>query len=160
MSRFAFRTRNLAGAALMLAMAFATVPSVAVAAPYVEHGTFNFNDSDLGVLNICGDLADFHFANTGSYTVVDQGDGALHIQVVERSTYTVTFLDTSLGGWDGRLVSTLSVQATPGGTFTSSSVSNSFEGPVRIHEQTVFVLAGDGTVRVDSYRIDVMGCPG
>ena len=71
----------------------------------------------------------------------------------------MTFLDTSKGVWEGTIRSATSVQATPGGTFTLSWVANSFEGPVRIHERTTFVVDGDGTVHVDHSDIDVMGCP-
>jgi hypothetical protein len=159
MSRIGFRTLRVFAAVLTLGMVCIPAQSVAAAAPSVEHGKFTSTEEDLGVVNICGDLADFRFANEGSYTVVDQGDGAFHVQVARRLTYTVTFLDASLGVWDATIVDAISVQSTPGGTFKSSTVANSFEGPVRIHEQTIYVVAADGTVRVDSYRIDVMGCP-
>ena len=76
--------------------------------------------ADLGVFNICGDLADFHFGTEGSYTSVDMGDGVFHFQIVSRGTYTVTFLDTSKGVWEARIGSVTSVQATAGGTFTVS----------------------------------------
>jgi peroxiredoxin len=56
-------------------------------------------------------------------------------------------------------VSTRSVQATPGGTFVLSTVANTFEGPVRIHERTTFVVGADGTIRVDGSQFDFVGCP-
>ena len=87
------------------------------------------------------------------------GDGVFHFQVASRGTYTVTFLDTSKGVWEAVIRSATSVQATPGGTFTVSQIANTFEGPVRIHEQTTYVLGADGTVHVDHYAIDVSGCP-
>jgi len=40
-----------------------------------------------------------------------------------------------------------------------SWVADSFEGPVRIHERTTFVVDSDGTIRVDHSDIDVMDCP-
>ena len=60
---------------------------------------------------------------------------------------------------DARIVSVTNVQATPGGTFTLSFVANTFEGPVRIHERTTFVVDPDGTIHVDHSDIDVVGCP-
>jgi len=161
MSRAHIRTQRLLVAILMLAASLAapSMASAAAQAPDVEHGTFTFTDDDLGVVNICGDLADFHFVITGEYNVVDQGPGLLHVEITQHQTYTVTFLDTALGVWDGRIVQKFVDQSTPGGTFVSQTVANSFEGPTRIHEQLTFVVSADGTVRVDHYKIDVTGCP-
>jgi hypothetical protein len=145
---------------VLAAIAVAAFPVQTLAArPEVVHQQFAYPGADLGVVNICGDLADFSFWTEGSFTNVDMGDGVFHFQVVSRGTYTVTFLDTSLGVWEARIRSVTSVQATPGGTFVVSQVANTFEGPTRIHEQTTFVLGGDGTVHVDHYAIDVTGCP-
>jgi hypothetical protein len=142
------------------AVAVAAFPVQALAArPDVVHQQFVTSGADLGVVNICGDLADFRFRTQGSFTSVDMGDGVFHFQVASRGTYTVTFLDTSKGVWEATIRSATSVQATPGGTFKVSQVANTFEGPVRIHEQTTYVLGADGTVRVDHYAIDVAGCP-
>ena len=147
---------------IVVAIVVACVPASALAAtgePDVVHERFATTGADLGVFNICGDLADFAFATEGSYTRVDMGDGVFHLQVASRGTYTVTFLDTSKGVWEATIRSATSVQATASGTFTVSQVANSFEGPVRIHERTTFVVDGDGTIHVDHFDMDVMGCP-
>ena len=154
--------RALRFAWIVLAVVVASVPAPALAAtgkPDVVHQRFATTGADLGVFNICGDLADFAFSTEGSYTSVDMGDGVFHLQVASRGTYTVTFLDTSKGVWEATIRSATSVQATAGGTFTVSQVANTFEGPVRIHERSTFVVDGDGTIHVDHFDIDVMGCP-
>ena len=144
----------------LAAMAVAAFPVQALAAkPDVTHQQFVTTGADLGVVNICGDLADFRFSTEGSFTIVDMADGVFHYQNASRGTYTVTFLDTSLGVWDATIRSATSVQATPGGTFVVSQIANTFEGPTRIHEQTTYVVGADGTVHVDHYDIDVTGCP-
>ena len=143
---------------LAIVAASAPVPALAVR-PDIVHQRFAYPGADLGVINICGDPADFHFWTEGSYTSVDMGDGVFHLQVASRGTYTVTFLDTSKGVWEATIRSVTSVQATAGGTFTASQVANTFEGPVRIHERSTFVVDADGTIRVDHSDIDVMGCP-
>ena len=144
----------------LAAMAVAAFPVQTLAAgPEVVHQQFAYPGADLGVVNICGDLADFRFWTEGSFTNVDMGDGVFHFQIVSRGTYTVTFLDTSLGVWEARIRSATSVQATPGGTFVVSQVWNTFEGPTRIHEQSTYVVGADGIVHVDHYDIDVTGCP-
>ncbi len=154
--RRAFRIVSIAFAM----MAVAAFPAQTLAArPDVVHQQFVTTGADLGVVNICGDLADFRFWTKGSFTRIDMGDGVFHFQVASRGTYTVTFLDTSKGVWEAAIRSATSVQATPGGTFTVSQIANTFEGPVRIHEQTTYVLGADGTVHVDHYAIDVSGCP-
>jgi hypothetical protein len=110
--------------------------------------------------NICGDLAVFDFNVKGSITMVEQVPGEVfHFHATWVGTYTVTFLDTSLGVWESTIRESISAQATPGGTFVLSVIANSHEGPVRIHETTTFVVGQDGTVRVDHYTIDVVGCP-
>ena len=153
--------RALRLTSLVLAIVAAAIPAPALAAgkPDVVHQRFAYPGADLGVINICGDLADFHFWTEGSITRVNMGDDVFHVQVVSHGTYTVTFLDASKGVWEARIVSAASVQATAGGTFTVSQIANTFEGPVRIHERTTFVVDGDGTIHVDHVDIDVMGCP-
>ncbi len=154
--RRAIRIASLA----LAAMAFAALPVQTLAAsPEVVHQQFAYPGADLGVVNICGDLADFRFWIEGSFTNVEMGDGVFHFQVVTSGTYTVTFLDTAKGVWEARVRSATSVQATPGGTFVVSQISNTFEGPTRIHEQTTYVVGADGTIHVDHYDIDVTGCP-
>ena len=153
--------RALCLAVAVIAVVAATPASTLAAAgkPTVSPQQFATTGADLGVVNICGDLADFAFVTEGSFTSVDMGDGVFHFQVASRGTYTVTFLDTSKGVWDATIRSATSVQATPGGTFTVSQIANTFEGPVRIHERTTFVVDADGTIRVDVSTIDVAGCP-
>ena len=144
----------------LAAMAVAGLPVQSLAAtPEVVHQQFAYPGADLGVVNICGDLADFRFSTEGSLTSVDMGDGVFHLQIASRGTYTVTFLDTSMGVWEARARGATSVQATPGGTFVVSQIANTFEGPTRIHEQTTYVVGADGTVHVDHTAIDVTGCP-
>jgi hypothetical protein len=153
--------------ALLVAIALATAagwvlsPAAIYAAgqPTVVHEQFVTTGADLGVVNICGDLADFHFSTTGSFTFIEMADGSFHFQAVSRGTYTVTFLDPSKGVWNARTVSTRSVQATPGGTFVLSTIANTFEGPVRIHERTTYVVGPDGAVRADGSQFDFVGCP-
>ena len=152
--------RALRFASIVLAVVAASIPTPVLAGrPDVVHQQFATTGADLGVVNICGDLADFHFWTEGSFTSVDLSDDVFHFQVVSRGTYTVTFLDTSKGVWEARIVSVTNVQATPGGTFTMSFIANTFEGPVRIHERTTFVVDPDGTIHVDHTDIDVVGCP-
>jgi hypothetical protein len=126
----------------LAAMAVAAFPVQALAAkPDVTHQQFVTTGADLGVVNICGELADFRFSTEGSFTIVDMADGVFHYQNASRGTYTVTFLDTSLGVWDATIRSATSVQATPGGTFRLSprgrEVTSSRVPP--IHEQTTYV---------------------
>jgi hypothetical protein len=110
--------------------------------------------------NICGDLAVFDFNVKGSITVVEQvPEEVFHVHATWVGTYTVTFLDTSLGVWESTVREAISVQATPGGTFVFRVILNSHEGPVRIHETVAFVVGQDGTVKVDRYTFDVVGCP-
>ena len=154
--------RALRTASIGLAVAVSFAPATTLAAsgkPDVVHQQFATTGADLGVFNICGDLADFAFSTVGSFTSVDRGDGVFHFQVASRGTYTVTFLDTSKGVWEAVIRSATSIQATPGGTFTLKTVANTFEGSVRIHELTTFNVDGDGTIRVDRSTIDVVGCP-
>jgi hypothetical protein len=153
--------RALRFALIVLAVVVASVPAPTLAAerPEVVHQQFATTGADLGVINICNDPADFHFVTEGSFTSVDVSDDVFHFQIVSRGTYTVTFLDTSKGVWEARIVSVTNVQATPAGTFTLSFVANTFEGPVRIHERSTFVVDADGTIHVDHSDIDVMGCP-
>ena len=152
--------RALRFASIVLAVVVASIPAPVLAGrPDVVHQQFATTGADLGVVNICGDLADFHFWTEGSFTSIDMSEDVFHFQVVARGTYTVTFLDTSKGVWEARIVSVTNVQATPGGTFTLSFVANTFEGPVRIHERSTFVVDADGTIHVDQSTIDVMGCP-
>jgi hypothetical protein len=156
--------RRLAGViviALASVASWAVYPAATYAAspPEVLHQRVVHTSADLGVVNICGDLADFQFSWNDSFTLVEMADGSFHFQFLRRATYTVTFLDPSKGVWDGRIVDARSVQAPPSGTFTLSTVLNAFEGPVRIHERTTFVVGPDGTIRADGYQFQFVGCP-
>jgi hypothetical protein len=144
---------------LALVVGLLCVPSAARATPpevVHEQEVILKSGTDL---NICGDLAVFEFSGKASFTFVDMSDRGFHFQATEGGTYTVTFLDSSLGVWESRWRETASVQATPGGTFTLNITNNSREGPVRIHELTTFVVRPDGTIRVDRYNPYVVGCP-
>lgn len=136
-----------------------TAPTYAATPPEIVHQQVVHTGADLGVVNICGDLADFQFSSIESFTIVEMADGSFHYQSASRGTYTVTFLDPSMAVWNARIVSASSVQATPGGTFVLSTVANSFEGPVRIRERTTYVVGPDGAVRVENQRFDFIGCP-
>jgi hypothetical protein len=156
--------RRLAGVtviALASVAGWASAPAATYAAspPEVVHEQFVTTGADLGVVNICGDLADFRFSTQGSFTFVGMADGSFHFQAASRGTYTVTFLDPSKGVWNARIVSMRSVQATPGGTLVLSTVANTFEGPVRIHERTAYVVGPDGAIRADGSQFDFVGCP-
>ena len=156
--------RRLAGGtviALASVAGWALVPAATHAAspPEVVHQQVVGTGAELGVVNICGDLADFRFSWNRSFTLVSMADGSFHFQAASRGTYTVTFLDPSKGVWDARIVDARSVQATPGGTFTLSTVANTFEGPVRIHERTTYVVSPDGVIRVEGSQFDFVGCP-
>jgi polyisoprenoid-binding protein YceI len=142
--------------ALLAGLMTAMTPTAAQAAtpPEVVHQQVVFTGADLGVVNICGDLADFRFSGEFSFTFVGMSDDVFHFQSRSIGTYTVTFLDPSKGVWEARFREVDTVQATAGGTFTTVSVDNAFEGPVRIHELTTFVVGPDGTIRVDRYTID------
>ncbi len=147
------------GLASVSGWAMHPAPTYAASPPEVVHEQFVTTGADLGVVNICGDLADFRFFTQGSFTFVGMADGSFHFQAASRGTYTVTFLDPSKGVWDARIVEATSVQATPGGTFILSTVANTFEGPVRIHERTTFVVGPDGAIRVEDSQFDFVGCP-
>jgi hypothetical protein len=153
------RALRIVSMVLALVVAAIPAPTLAAGTPDVVHGKFAYPGADLGVVNICGDPADFHFWTEGSFTSVDMGDDVFHLQVVSRGTYTVTFLDTTKGVWEAIIQSKTTIQATSGGTFVVSQVANTFEGPVRIHEQTTFVVDGDGTIRVDHFTLEFVGCP-
>ena len=154
--------RALRFASIVLAVVLASISAPTLAAagkPVVVHQQFAYPGADLGVVNICGDLADFHFWTEGSYTSIEVSDDVYHLQVVSRGRYTVAFLDTTKGVWEAIIQSKTTIQSTPGGTFVVSQVANTFEGPVRIHEQTTFVVDGDGTIHVDHFTLDFVGCP-
>ena len=143
----------------LLSLTLLTAGAAQAAPPEVDHHQ-ELEVRTVTDLNICGDLAVFDFNVKGSITMVEQvPDQIFHFHATWVGSYTVTFLDTSLGVWESTVRESISAQATPGGTFVLSVIANSHEGPVRIHETTTFVMGPDGTVRVDHYSIDVVGCP-
>ena len=141
----------------------AAVSALAVQAPYASATVAHETESTHRVvtsehdLNICGDLAVFKFNIRGEFTVV-ASDNLFHYQDNFHGTYTVTFLDPSLGVWQSRIAEAGTATVTPGGTFVNTFVANSHEGPVRIHETIFFVAGPDGTVRVDRNSVKVVGC--
>jgi hypothetical protein len=111
-------------------------------------------------LNICGDLGRFDFNVITRYTVVYHPESEyFHFEAVSIGSYTLTFLDPSLGVWKGTVREVGTGQATPGGTFVLTLRFNSFEGPVRIQELFTNVVGPDGTIRVDRSTATVVGCP-
>ena len=69
--------RALRFASIALAIVVASIPATALAGtgkPSVVHQQFSSTGADLGVINICNDLADFHFWTEGSFTSVDMSD--------------------------------------------------------------------------------------
>ena len=143
----------------LLSLTLLTAGAAQAAPPEVDHHQ-ELEVRTVTDLNICGDLAVFDFNVKGSITLVEQvPEEVFHIHATWVGTYTVTFLDTSLGVWESTVREAISVQATPGGTFVFRNILNSPEGPVRIHETIAFVVSQDGTVKVDRYTFDVVGCP-
>ena len=143
----------------LLSLTLLTAGAAQAAPPKVDHHQ-ELDVHTETAPNICGDLAVFDFNVKGSITTVVQvPDEAFHIHATWVGTYTVTFLDPSLGVWESTVREVISAQATPGGTFVFRFIANSHEGPVRIHETIAFVVGQDGTIRVDRYTFDVVGCP-
>ena len=67
----------------LAALAVGALPVQTLAAtPEVVHQQFAYPGADLGVVNICGDLADFRFWTEGSFTSVDMGDGVFHFRLL------------------------------------------------------------------------------
>jgi hypothetical protein len=142
-----------AGLFLVAVPAQAATPPTVVRGQIVEVGG--------GVdLNICGDLGRFDFNVITRYTVVYHPESEyFHVEAVSIGSYTLTFVDPSLGVWEGTIREVGNFQAPPGGTIASTISFNSFEGPVRIHELITYVVGPDGTIRVDRSTTTVVGCP-
>lgn len=141
-------------AGLFLAAAPATAAPVDVVRDQIVEAGSDVN------LNICGDLALFEGQTITRFTVVYHPDSqSFHFEFVTTSSYTLTFLDPSLGVWEGTVREIGTGQAPPGGTFVITLHLNGFEGPVRIHENTTYVVGPDGTIRVDRSTATVVGCP-
>jgi hypothetical protein len=93
----------------------------------VLHGQFDISHKETNT-NICGDWGVLRFSGTGTFTVVDFGDGVLQVQVLERATYTLTFLDEPQETWDSRFVQAFTFNATPGGTTVQTFAQTASKG--------------------------------
>ena len=146
--------------ALGLVVGLAILPGAALA----ESGAlvtqdrldFSFEVTDP---NICGDIGHFSFSGTTFTTSVELADGSFHFRLVERGTYTLTFLDEPHETWESRFIEVGSFNAAPGETVTFNVAFNSFEGPIRIHEMQHFVVGPDGSIRLDDATFVVDECP-
>ena len=132
--------------------------TVAASQPEVGHERFEFTHEETN-FNICGDLGVFRFSGTDTFTVVGFSDGVFHFNLIERGTYTLTFLAEPQETWDSRFTESISFNATPGSTVAFASAYNSFERPIRIHEMATFVVGPDGSIRVDDYTLVADECP-
>jgi hypothetical protein len=143
-----------------LTIAIAAAPGAALGGgpPHVTHDRSEFVHQ-VTDLNICGDLGVFSFSGTTTVTHVEFADGVFHFVLVEKGTYTLTFLGGDRETWESRFVEQISWHAPPSGTFTFLIAFNSFEGPIRIHETTTFIVGPDGSVRVDNQAFVVDECP-
>jgi hypothetical protein len=130
----------------------------AQAAPEVVHEqTIHLETETLDTY--CGETAVFEESGKVTFTFVGMSESVFTFTEVIRGTYTLTFVDSSLGSLEGRLSSYESVHATAGGTFIFSFISNERQGSVRVHGTTTFVVSPDGTIRVQNETFDVIGCP-
>jgi hypothetical protein len=149
-----------AGATILaLTLGSAVVPAGVLAAPAVvsqDRFEFTFVVTDL---NICGDLGVFSFAGTQFVTVVEFASGAFQFKLQERGRYTLTFVDDPQETWEAKFVESITYHLSPNGVEVFTVAFNSFEGPIRIHETTTFVVGPDGTVRVDNQSFVVDACP-
>jgi hypothetical protein len=143
-----------------LTIALCAIPESALAGSpaQVTHERSEFA-REVTDLNICGDMGVFSFSGTTTITQIEFAEGAFHFLLVEKGTYTLTFLSGAQGTWDSRFVERIAWHAPPSGTFTFLIAFNSFEGPIRIHETTTFVVGPDGSVRVDRQAFVVDECP-
>ena len=144
-----------------LTIGFMAFPGVTLAGGPAQVTTDHFDFAhEVTDLNICGDLGVFSFSARSTVTQVELEDGAFHFILVEKGTYTLTFLSGAQETWDSRFVERIAWHAPPSGTFTFLLALNSFEGPIRIHETTTFVVGPDGSVRVDNQAFIVDECRG
>jgi hypothetical protein len=141
-----------------LATTLVSATSVAASPPEVSHERSVFTHEETNT-NICGDLGVFRFSGTDTFTVVDFSNGVFHFNLIERGTYTLTFLDEPQETWGSRFTEAITFNAAPGGTVVIATAFNSFEGPIRIHEMTTLVVGPDGSVRVDNATFVVDECP-
>jgi hypothetical protein len=141
---------------VLLAMVLLVAGTASAAPPAVDHQQVLEFGTGIDV-NICGDLAVFDSNIRGEFTFV-VSDSLFQYQNNFHGTYTLTFLDPTLGVWQSRFAEAGTATVAPGGTFINTFEANTHEGPVRIHETFYFVVGPDGTVRVDRYTIEVVGC--
>lgn len=88
--------------ALSLAIGSVMLSGAALAAsPVVSHQRFEFTHEATDT-NICGDWGVFRFSGTDTFTVVAFRDGVFHVNLIERATNTLTFLDEPQETWDSR----------------------------------------------------------
>ncbi|MEO6207123.1 MAG: hypothetical protein ABIP77_04135 [Candidatus Limnocylindrales bacterium] len=81
--------------ALSLATDSVMLPGAALAAsPVVSHQRFTHAAPDT---NIYGDWGIFRFSRTDTFTVVDFRDGVLRVNLIERATFKLKFLDGPQG---------------------------------------------------------------
>ncbi len=155
------RTSIATGATVLaLTLGSAVLPAAAFAAPaVVSHDRFEFTNT-VTDLNICGDMGVFSFAGTQSVTLVELSGGGFQFRLLERGRYTLTFLDDPQETWESKFVESITYHLPPSGVEVLTVAFNSFEGPIRIHETTTFVVGPDGTVRVDNQSFVVDECPG
>jgi hypothetical protein len=146
-----------AALSLLLTLLVAAPPAHA-APPQVVHQQIIHNETET-LETYCGDLAVIQWDGTETFTLVDHSDGIFTWTDTSRSTYTLTFLDSSLGVQEGRFSQMETVHAAPGGTFVFRFVINERPGAVRAHSTTTFVVSADGTIRVDKFTFVVDGCP-
>ena len=111
-------------------------------------------------LNICGLPGTFNMVTRFEWHSTE-ANGGFHFQMAEVSRWTVALDDPALGIWYGRGTETTHFTASPGDVVTFHLGFNGREGPVRIHELQHFVLAPDGTLRVDIDQVttDFGACP-
>jgi outer membrane biogenesis lipoprotein LolB len=147
----------VASALLAASLLLAASPAQA-ASPEVVHQKIIQHETET-LDTYCGEVAVFQFDGTETFTLVDKSDGIFTWTVASRATYTLTFLDSSLGVQEGRFSQMESVHAAPGGTFVFRFVINDRQGAVRSHSTTTFVVSADGTIRVDKFTFVVDGCP-
>ena len=144
---------------LALTLGSAVLPAAALAGPaLVSQNRFEFTHV-VTDLNICGDLGVFSFAGTQVVTTVELSNGGFQFKLLERGRYTLTFLDDPQETWASKFVESITYHLSPGGHEVVTVAFNSFEGPIRIHETTTFVVESDGTVRVDNQTFVVDECP-
>ena len=113
-------------AALTTTLVSAT--SVAAGQPEVSHERFGFTH-EVTTPTSAATWGVFRFSGTDTFTVVDFSDGVFHFNLIERGTYTLTFLDEPQETWNSRFIEAVSFNATPGGTFVIAMPSTASRAP-------------------------------